>query len=380
MIQLSMEEELILKSVKEFAENEVAAQKEEIDREEKYPTELMKRCGELGLLGINIPEAYGGLGMSCVMEQLVMEEIAKVCPVLALCMDAHMLVVRQILIYGNDAQKEQYIPKLASGEVIGCCSQTEAPGSANFTEWPDMGRFDENGDVILNATKVFATNAAGADLFMFMGKINGQMMNMLAERSFEGLSVAHQDHKMGMNGSGTATIRLVNVRVPKENLLIPGADYAKYASHQAVMYLNISSIALGIAEAALDKTIAYVRQRTRLGKPLGAYQAVEHMISQMKIKVETSRSIIHDAAAAHDAGQGDGLLDSVVKAYAPNACFEVVNTALQLHGGLGYIRDSGLPRMLEDIRVCTIGEAPTEMHLDTIAVYLGLPVEVMPRL
>ena len=368
---LNEEQQMILRSVKEFVENEVKPRAMEIDRTGEFPHDLWKRCAELGLTGSGIPEEYGGLGLGVLMEQLLMEEIAKESPVLALIVDAHLLAFRMISRAGTEEQKQRFIPKLASGEMIGSMASTEAPGSTNYTELPPMGTYDGE-DLILNTTKVFITNSHVADLYVFSGMVDGQTIPCVVEKGAPGLITGQIENKLGMNGSMTGTVRCVDLRVPKENIL---GEAGALDKEFAAMYLNISAISLGIAEAVVEKTTKYVMNRTRFGKPLGGFQVVAHHIAKMTAQVELARSIMQRAAILHDEGTPDLRLNFICKAFTCEMAVQVADLCIQLHGAAGYTEDTGIARYLRDAKCNTIGEHPTDIHWDYLALQLGLPID-----
>jgi hypothetical protein len=228
-----------------------------------------------------LAKMYGGLGQGVVMEQLVMEEIAKECPVLALIIDAHLLSYRMLNHVGTKEQKEKYIPLLATGEYIAALAGTEPAGSTNYPEYVNMGRKDGD-DLIVNTTKVFITNSHVADVYVVYGLVDGAPQAVIVEKA------GQLEHKLGMAGSNTGTVRCNNVRVPKENICRQDAgldlDFA-------TTYLNISAISLGLAEGVFEKTKTYVLNRSRYGKSLGSFQVVAHHIAKMATDIELARIV-----------------------------------------------------------------------------------------
>jgi alkylation response protein AidB-like acyl-CoA dehydrogenase len=369
-IILTEEQQLILNNVKEFVQNEVKPRVVDIDKTGEFPHDLWKRCAEMGLTGLAVSEEYGGLDQGVVMEQLVMEEIAKESPVLALILDAHQLSYRVIQHVGTEEQKKKYLPPLASGEKITALSATEACGSTNFPEYAPMKR--DGDDLILNCTKIFTTNAHVADYYTVLGLLDGGLQVVIVEKGTPGLETGHIEHKLGMAGSYSGNVRFNNVRVPKENICIPkpGFDYGF-----AVCYLNISAISLGLSEGVLEKTKNYVLNRSRLGKPLASFQVVAHHIAKMQTQIELARSILYRAAELYDEGTPNMMLVSMTKVFATEMGVDIANLCIQLHGAIGYGEDTGIARYFRDAKCNTIGETSTDIHYDFIAMYLGMPID-----
>lgn len=370
-LNLTEEQQLMIKSLREFVENEVKPAAPEIDKSEEFPMQLWKRMSELGLIGIDAPEEYGGLAQGVLMEQIFMEELAKECPVLALVFDAHLLSFRQILKCGTDEQKKKYLSKLATGEMISASAYNDPAGSTSYLEWAPIGVRDGD-DVIINTTKVFITNSHVADVYVVQGFIDGPAMySIIVDKGTPGLITGQIENKMGMNGSYSGTVRFVDVRVPKENILqlVPSTKY------DSTMFLNISAISLGLAEGVLERTTNYVKGRIRNGRPLAGHQVVAHHIAKMRAKVELSRSLLYRAAMQYDKGIADLVLTYACKAYVCEMGVDVARQCIQLHGGVGYAEDTGIARFLRDALCNTIGELPTDLHYDYLALTLGLPID-----
>lgn len=375
MYKYSMEEELVLKSLKEFVEQEVKPRAQEIDKSNDFPRDLWDRCSELGLIGASVPEEFGGLGMSIVMEQRILEEISKECPMLALVIDAHHLAIRQIRSFGTEAQKKKYLPKMASGEIIGAVASTEAVGCSNYADWAPMATKTEDG-LLINTTKVFITNSTFCDIFVFLGIVDGSFCNVLVDANAEGVSRGMADHKVGMNGSGTGTVRCVDVKVPFENVLIPEHyDFEKDTTESSASFLNISAISLGIAESVFEKTKTYLLNRKRSGKPIAGLQVAAHGLADMKCKIEMSRALLYQVAEAMTEKCADRIQIHITKAMIPEMTVEICTRAIRMHGGVGYMEETGIARYLRDALCNTIGEIPTEGHMDQIAILLGLPID-----
>lgn len=376
MIKLTMEEELIVKSLRDFVENEVKPMVSEIEKTNTIPMELWHRCGELGFIGVSFPEQYGGMGMRSIMDKVVLEEISKECPALALSIDAHHLATRAIMMFGSKAQKEHYLAKLVNGDLVGASAATDPAGNSISAETKPIGSFTADG-ILLNCNKVFCTNSGFADIFVIIGMIDGNYCNVIVEKDTEGFAHGGNlvDHKMGMHGSGTGSLRLNNVLVPMTNLLAPDEPFdPANAFTFCGCYLDISAISLGIAEAAFNKTKDYLMARIRNGKPLAGMPVIARSLALMKSKIEMMRSTIWSTTEII-AAEPSPLLVHATKATVTEMGCEVTKMAIELHGGAGYMEETGIARYHRDAICNTIGENPTDVHLEQVALQLGLPIE-----
>ncbi|MDD5723852.1 MAG: acyl-CoA dehydrogenase family protein [Syntrophales bacterium] len=369
---LSEEQELMRKNIREFVETEVKPKAMVIDKTGEFPLDLFKRAGELGLIGICVSEEYGGLGQQVSMENVVMEEVAKELPALAVVIDAHLLGMRAIENYGTDEQKQKYLPRAATGETVLALNWTESAGSTNYPEFTSMGKWDGD-DLVLDCTKIFITNSHVADVNVVQGMVDRKMEVALVEKGTPGLETGDIYHKLGLHGSYTGTVRFNNVRVTKDKIMAvkPGLSPAR----ETLCFLNMAAIALGISEGAFEKTKQYVLTRTRFGKPLGSFQVVANHIAKMATKIELMRSLTYDAARRFEEGRCDIMLNFMAKAYSSEECIKITNQCIQLHGGVGYTEDTGIARYMRDAKVTTIGELPTDIHYDFIAILQGMPIK-----
>ena len=375
MIKFTMEEELIVKSLRDFVENEVKPAVPEIEKTNAIPMELWHRCGELGFIGVCFPEEYGGMGMRSIMDKIVLEEIAKESPALALAIDAHHLCCRSIMMLGSKAQKEYYLPKLVNGELVGASAASQSEGGQVYAETKPIGTFTQDG-ILLNSTKVFITNSSFADIFIVVGLVDGNYCQIVVDKATEGLSYGGGmvDHKMGMHGSGTGTVRLTNVLVPMSNMLVPDEYDPSSAFTFASCYLDISAISLGIAEGAFYKTKDFLMNRKRNGKIMAGMPVISKNLALMKAKIEMMRSMLWATTEINDESP-DPLLIHATKPIVTDACLEVTQMAVVLHGGAGYMEDTGVARYHRDAMCNVIGEVPSDMHLVQVALQMGLPIE-----
>lgn len=375
-MKFTMEEELIIKSLREFVEDEVKPAAAELEKTNEFPMKLWKRCVELGFIGVSFTSEYGGMGMRGTMDKIVLEEIGKECPALALAIDAHHLATRQIYNFGSKAQKEKYLPDMAFGEVIGAVAATEAASVIPCAEFQKMGTQSEKG-FIVNGTKIFCTNSSVADVIVVCGVMGDNFCSVIVDGNSEGLQRGGTlvEHKMGMHGTGTGTVLFNNVLVPYENVLVPEDTNKIDPFLTSQCYLDISAISLGIAESVFKKTKDYLNGRIRNGKPLSSLQAVAHELVDMKCKIELMRSILYRTAGITDEGTPDPMMIHITKATVPEMACDVAEAAIKLHGGVGYMEATGIAHYLRDAVCNTIGENPTNFHKEQIALQLGLPIE-----
>jgi alkylation response protein AidB-like acyl-CoA dehydrogenase len=284
--------------------------------------------------------------------------------------DAHLLGLRAIENYGTAEQKQKYLPRAATGEIILALNWTESPGSSNYPELESMGTWDGE-DLVVDCTKLFITNSHVADVNVVQGMVDGKLTLGIVEKGTPGLETGDIYHKLGLHGSYTGTVRYNNVRITKDKVLLAGPAPAT----QTLCFLNMAAIALGLSEGAFEKTKQYVLTRTRFGQPLGSFQVVANHIAKMATKIELMRSLTYNAARRFEEGRHDIMLNFMAKVYCSEECIKITNQCIQLHGGVGYTEDTGIARYMRDAKVTTIGEFPTDLHYDFIAMLQGMPIK-----
>ena len=375
MLNLTSEEKLVLQSVKEFVENEVKPAAAEMEKANVFPRKLWDRTAELGFIGISFPEKYNGLGMRIAVENLMLEEISKECPALAMCMDAHAAACRQLMVIGSEAQKEAWLPKLVPGELVAALSACEPTGILPSLETAHIGIPTADG-FVLNGTKIFCTNSDGADVIVMSALLGDKFCYFLLEKGMDGLMKGGSlvEHKLGLHGSGTGTIRLNNLLLPYDHICIP-ANYKPEDSMQTLhTYLAISFMALGMSESVLEKVKTFLMGRMRNGQPLAGNPVVAHNLAVMKAKTEMMRSMVYRALDEMENGIDDPQLIHITKAIVTETACEVAAEAVRLYGGAGYMETTGAARYLRDVTATTIAENPSDMHYEQIALQMGLPV------
>jgi alkylation response protein AidB-like acyl-CoA dehydrogenase len=349
-----------------FAAERLAPFAIEWDREKKFPVETMREAAALGMGGIYINETYGGSGLSRLDAALIIEALATGCPTIAAYISIHNMVAGMIDRYGNDAQRQKYLPKLCSMEFLSSYCLTEPAAGSDAASLRTKAVRD--GDhYIVNGVKQFISGAGVADIYAVMVRTGeagaAGISTLIIEKGTPGLSFGANEYKMGWNAQPTAQVILEDARVPVANRLGPeGIGFKIAMSGLDGGRVNIGAASLGGAQAALDKTVAYLGERKAFGKKIQEFQALQFRIADMATSLAAARLMILRAAAALDAGTPDATLHcAMAKRFATDACFEIANQALQLHGGYGYLADYGIEKIVRDLRVHQILEGTNEI-------------------
>lgn len=368
------EEQLLQQSAREFLEQEVMpALAEQMKKGKPFDIALglWPKLAEQGFIGIATPESMGGLGMG-VKTECAMMEILGVGASLGTNIDAHNLLLNAIVYNGSDYQKEKYGIPAAKGEIMCAAAVTDPAGSMNFPEWSFSVREEEDG-YVLNGTKVFCSNSQGADLYgVFANDYeNGYPMGCyLVEAGTPGLTFGEIE-ELCKNGENTGTVYFSECKIPKENKM-PSGDFAN-AGWLSLGYLDCAAVLCGCARFCLEKTKAYVKTRTRNGKPLYKLQAVAHRIVNMEMELELARAVMYSAAELWDAGKPDLKLHSYAKIAASEAFSKIAHDCTIMHGAYGFAPETGLIGLHTFAPAGHVGECPNDFHRDLIAGLLGLP-------
>ena len=355
--------------IKDFAEAEVKPLAQEVDEEERFPKETVDKMAKMGLMGIIVPKEYGGAGGDYNMYISAVEEISKHCGTTGVILSAHTsLCAAPILEYGTEDQKKKYLPDLASGRKIGAFGLTE-PNAGTDASNQQTVAVEKEDHYLLNGSKIFITNAGYASTYIIIavtgkGPKGPEMSAFIVESAFEGFSVGKKEKKMGIRGSSTCELIFDNVKVPKENLLGKRGDGFKIAMKTLDGgRIGIAAQALGIAEGALDATVAYVKSRKQFGRPISAFQNTQFQLADMATKVAAARGLVY---AAVNAKQNKLPTLSVsaaqAKLFAAEVAMEVTTKAVQLHGGYGYTREYPVERMMRDAKITEIYEGTSEVQ------------------
>ena len=370
---LSDEQEMIRDAVREFARGAVAPRADEIDHSDEFPSDLVKQAAELDLMGISIPEEYGGAGLDHICFALFVEEIAAVSGSLAVILDVHTSVgTEPILYFGNDGQKRKYLPRLAAGEMLGAFALTE-PESGSDAASLKTSAHRQNGDWVLNGTKTFITNVGVADLYIVLARSNEMpgshgISAFLVEKETPGLRIGTPMHKMGLHGSPTGELVLDNVCVPDENLLGEEGEGFKIAMKALDSgRIGISAQAVGLARGALDLAVGYARERRQFGQEISRFQGIQFKIADMATAIDASRLMTLEAAEACDRGVPFTQLASMAKVMATDTAMRVTTEAVQIFGGYGYIKEFPVERFMRDAKATQIYEGTNQIQRIVIA-------------
>jgi butyryl-CoA dehydrogenase len=351
-----------------FAEKEAAPLAVEIDEDERFPEETVRKLAAAGMLGIPVPKQYGGQGVDNLAYIICVEELSRVCASTGVIVSAHTsLCLAPILENGTENQKQKYLPKLASGEWLGAFGLTE-PGAGTDASGQKTRAVLDGGHYVLNGSKIFITNAGHADVFVMMAMTDPSkgtrgISSFIVERNFPGFSVGTKEKKMGIRGSSTCELIMEDCIVPKENLL--GAEGKGFGIAMRALdggRIGIAAQALGIAQGALDKTVAYTKERRQFGKTISSFQNTQFQLADMHTKIEAARLLVYKAASFKDAKLSYTKEAAMAKLFASETASEVASKAVQLHGGYGYIREYEVERMMRDAKITEIYEGTSEVQ------------------
>lgn len=375
-LELNDQQKMIQKMVREFAEKEVGPIAAELDKKEEYPTKNLEKMAKLGLLGAIIPTEYGGAGLDTVSYTTIIEEISRKCASTGVITSVHnSLVSWPIMKYGTEEQKKKYLPILAKGEKIGAFAGTE-PNAGS-----DLGAMQTTavlkGDkYIINGDKTFITSGSEAGViivFAVTDKSSGTkgISAFVVENSFKGYKVGSLFEKLGINASKTSELIFEEMEVPKENLLGKEGEGFKIAlSTLDVGRIGIAAQAVGIAQAALDESVEYSKQRQQFGKPIAQFQAIQWIIADMATRIEAARYLVYNAAYKKDLGGRISKEAAMAKLFASETAVEAAIKAVQVHGGYGYTKEYTVERLFRDAKITEIYEGTSEVQRMVIAASL----------
>ncbi|GBD29880.1 Acyl-CoA dehydrogenase [bacterium HR32] len=370
---LSEEHRMVQRTAREFAAREILPVASQLDAEHRFPTEIVRGLGELGLMGVMVPEAYGGAGMDNVAYALAMEEVARACASTAAIMSVNnSLVCDPILRYGTEDQRRRYLPVLASGREVGCYCLTEPSAGSDAASLQTTARLD--GDRwVLNGTKAFVTNAREAWVFVVYARTEEEpgargISAFLVERDHPGISVGKVERKMGLLASSTCEVLLEDCRVPRDNLLGRRGEGFKVAlSTLDGGRIGIAAQAVGIARAALEESVGYAKQRRQFGRPIAEFQAIQWKIADMATRIDAARLLTLRAAWLRDQGKRCTLEASMAKLFASETAMWAAHQGVQIFGGYGYIKDYPVERYFRDAKITEIYEGTSEIQRMVIA-------------
>jgi alkylation response protein AidB-like acyl-CoA dehydrogenase len=372
---LSPDHELIRRTVRDFAEQEVAPVAEELDREKRFPYEIVAKLGELGLMGIPFPEEYGGAGADSLAYALAVEELTRVDSSVAITLCAHTsLGTQPIYLFGSEEQKREWLPPLTSGEKLGAFGLTEPEAGSDAGNTRTRARL-EDGDWVIDGAKQFITNA-GTDIsgvVSITAKTGGdEISNLIVPNGTAGYEQGAPYRKMGWNASDTRPLSFDACRVPEENLLgTRGAGFKQFLHVLDIGRIGVAAMGVGLAQGALDQALAYARERRAFGKPISKFQAIQVKLADMATEIEAARLLVYKAALEKDAGRNFSLTAAQAKLKTGRLAVRCAEEAVQIHGGYGYIEEYPVCRFYRDAKILTIGEGTDEVQQMVIARALG---------
>ena len=378
MFRLDEEHLELQASFKEFAENEIRPLAKEIDETERFPLESIKKMAEMGMMGLPIPEEYGGSGVDQLGYVLEIEELAKVCATTAIIVSAHTsLCCWPILKFGTEEQKQKYLIPLARGEKLGAFALTE-PSAGTDASMQKSTAMPDGDAYVLNGSKIFITNAGAADVFIVFAMTDKEqgtrgISAFIVERDMPGFSISKPENKMGLRASSTCELIFDNVRIPKENLL--GQEGKGFKIAMATLdggRIGVAAQATGIAQGAIDEAVKYTTERIQFGRRISQFQNTQFTLADMQTKTDAARLLMWRAAAAEQDGQPYTHLAAMAKLFAAETASYVTNRAVQLFGGYGYTREYPVERMMRDAKVTEIYEGTSEVQKMVISGFMGV--------
>lgn len=375
-LRFTEEQEMMRRMVRDFAQNEIAPIVEHMEEHDEFPLEVVRKMGEYGLLGIPVPEEYGGAGADFTSYILAINEIAKVSATVGVILSVHTSVgTNPILYFGTEAQKQKYVPKLASGEYIGAFALTE-PSAGSDAGSIRTTAVRQGDKYILNGSKIFITNAGAADTYITFAVTDSSkgskgVSAFIVERNTPGFTIGKKEKKMGLHGSNTCELIFENAEVPAENLLGEEGEGFKIAmANLDVGRIGIAAQGLGIAEAALEHSVRYAKERVQFGKPIGGQQAIAFKIANMATQVEAAKLLVYRAAHLRNQGIKCGMEASMAKRFSTDTAMKSAIEAVQIFGGYGYTREYPVERLFRDAKVTQIYEGTNEVQRVVISKYL----------
>jgi butyryl-CoA dehydrogenase len=381
LFQLDDELLMLRDTAARLARERFAAKAAHWDRTLEPPLENLKPLGDAGLAGITIAEAYGGSGATILHAVVAMEQIARVCPVTSAFILANCTAAELIGQFGTEEQKQRYLPPVAAGEQIGCWAMTE-PSAGSAANDMTTKAIADGDHYYITGTKCFITRAAIASFYVTFARVGGEpgsraIAAFIVEKGDPGVQIGHHDVHMGLRGGASAEVVYDNCKVHKSRMIVAPGSFGRIMKGLNQARVLNPTMCLGIAAEALDLSIAYARERKAFGKEIGRFQGIQWMLAEMATKVETMRTSIYRAAAMLAAGDPDGPHQAAIaKLYTGRAAFEVVNDAMQIHGGYGYSSELPIERMLRDVRALQLGGGTNEILKNRIAAsLLRMPVE-----
>ncbi|MCW3032565.1 MAG: short-chain 2-methylacyl-CoA dehydrogenase [Solirubrobacteraceae bacterium] len=376
---LPPEHELIRRTVRDFARSEIAPVAEELDRTKAFPYEIVRKLGELNLMGIPFPQEYGGGGGDTLAYALAVEELTRVDSSVAITLCAHTsLGTQPIYLYGSEEQKREWLPRLCSGEVLGAFGLTEPEAGSDAGNTRTRARL-EDGEWVIDGAKQFITNAGteiSGVVCITAVTANGdgpkEISNLIVANGTPGYEQGEPYRKMGWHASDTRPLTFTDCRVPETNLLGPrGAGFKQFLHILDIGRIGVAAMGVGLAQGALDEALSYARERRAFGQPISKFQAIQSKLADMATEIEAARLLVYKAAREKDAGRNFTLTAAQAKLKTGRLAVRCSEEAVQIHGGYGYIEEYPVCRFYRDAKILTIGEGTDEVQQMVIARALG---------
>ncbi|MDM5338986.1 acyl-CoA dehydrogenase family protein [Fictibacillus enclensis] len=374
---LTDEQAMIQKMMKEFADEEVAPGAEQRDKEKRFPLEIFKKLAKLGIMGLPFPEEYGGGGADTISFAIAVEELSRACGSAGITYSAHVsLGGAPLYLFGTEEQKQKYLVPICTGESMGAFGLTE-PNAGSDAGGTQTTAINQDGQWTINGSKCYITNASYAKhlaLTAVTGKSNGkkEISAIIVPTDAEGFKVIDNYEKMGLHSSNTTELILDGVNVPEENLLGKRGDgFKQFLITLDGGRIGIGAMAVGIAQAAYDKALAYSKERKQFGSSLSKFQAIQFKLADMAMKIELARNMVYKAGWLKDQGKRFSKEAAMAKLYASEICMQICSESVQIHGGYGYMRDYHVERYFRDAKLTEIGEGTSEIQRMVIAREIG---------
>ena len=383
-LHLSKEQEMLRKMYRDFAENEVKPLAEWVDENEAFPEETVKKMAKLGMMGIYFPKEYGGAGADVLSYVMAVEEMSKVCGTTGVIISAHTsLCAAPIFENGTEEQKKKYLPKLCSGEWIGAFGLTEPGAGTDAQGQQTTAVKNENGDWVLNGSKIFITNAGYANVFIIIaitgvstdkkGRKKKEISSFIVERTDKGFSVGKHEKKMGIRGSSTCELIMEDCVIPGDRLLgKQGKGFSIAMKTLDGGRIGIASQALGLAEGAIEETIKYTKERVQFGRRISQFQNTQFQLADMYAKTEAAKWLVYSAAMKKQNHEPYSMDAAMAKLVAAETASDVTRRCVQLFGGYGYTREYPVERMMRDAKITEIYEGTSEVQRMVISANLGV--------
>ncbi len=373
---LTQEQQLVRDTVREFAESRIAPVAAELDREHRFPYELVAELAELGLMGMTVPEEYGGAGADTLSYAVAIEELTRIDSSVAITVAAHhSLGTLPIFYFGNEEQKREWLPQLASGQKLAAFGLTE-PGAGSDAGATRTTAELRDGHWVVNGSKIFITNA-GTEITVCVTITartgEDEISNLIVPNGTPGYEISAPMEKMGWHASDTRELSFRDCALPEGNLLGPrGQGFNQFLEILDGGRISVAAMAVGLAQGAYDLAAAYAQKREQFSRPIARFQAVQFRLADMATEIEAARNLVYKAAWVKDQGRPFGREAAIAKLYSGEMSNRVVNWALQVHGGYGYMDEFAISRLYRDQKILEIGEGTNEVQRMVIARHLGL--------